>query len=258
MRLTNTCYTFLWSINLAFYWEERTRKKKLLLKREKPQNGSHNKEEKLECLHNVYTPRESCSCLCDTWIREKNREIRGIISVQPCAFFSFPSILAEKFTQASLPVTGRSAATYDRRGQKPEAGVYRYRVRVSVECKRKQQTKRQQAKKFSVSLQDEKKNKIDCFCPRLRFRSLPSPPPVHVQSATLHTSITQMHTLGGFVLHRRKQDNTSAYLFCRWAAELAATWPPGRPRAHLNMKGSGSQSEARGLVSPSTCKHCLT
>lgn len=94
-----------------------------------------------KCLHNVYTPRESCFCLCDTWIREKNREIRGIFSVQPCAFFSFPSILAEKFTQASLPVTGRSAATYDRCGQKPEAGVYRYRVRVSVECKRKKQTK---------------------------------------------------------------------------------------------------------------------
>lgn len=112
-----------------------------------------------KCLHNVYTPRESCFCLCDTWIREKNREIRGIFSVQPCAFFSFPSILAEKFTQVSLPVTGRSAANYDRRGQKPEAGVYRYRVRVSVECKRKKQTKRQQAKKFSVSLQDEKKKK---------------------------------------------------------------------------------------------------
>lgn len=70
-------------------------------------------------------------------LREKNREIRGIFSVQPCAFFSFPSILAEKFTQASLPVTGRSAATYDRRGQKPEAGFFRYRVWVSVECKRK-------------------------------------------------------------------------------------------------------------------------
>lgn len=104
---------------------------------------------KKKCLHNVYTPRESCFCLCDTWIREKNKEIRGIFSVQPCAFFSFPSILAEKFTQASLPVTGRSAATYDRHRQKPEAGVYRYRVRVSVECKRKKQTKRQQAKKFS-------------------------------------------------------------------------------------------------------------
>lgn len=90
-----------------------------------------------KCLHNVYTPRESCFCVCDTWIREKNREIRGIFSVQPCAFFSFPSILAEKFMQASLPVTGRSAATYDRRGQRPEAGVYRYWVRVSVECKRK-------------------------------------------------------------------------------------------------------------------------
>lgn len=174
--------------------------------------------------------------------------------MRPCAFFSFPSTLADKLTLPS-PAGHRVISCHLRRARAETGGRSLPLVRRRHKMwKEKEMTFSKDVQRLRSRRKLRKSTDTACWCVSIPFHYSR----LLVQSETRHTSITQIHMLGGFVLHRRKQDNTSAYLFCRWAAELAATWPPGRPQAHLNMKGSGSGSVPRGLVSPPTCKHCLT